>query len=248
MEAQWLADRTTLRTLLRTQPHWTLHDFADASGRSLSWVKNGIKRRRAAAPQDPASVQRRSRARTQPQATMSQLVVERILAIRDEPAAGLRLPRSTRTIWRILHQHGRIARPAERVHTPVERPDPLTRWQRDFKAVSTVPTAPEGKQAHVVEVLDVVDVGTSLLLEAQVRADYTAETALASVVQTVRTYGLPRQVTVDRDPRLVGSQRQRDFPSPCLRFWLCLGVQVTVCPPRRPAMHAFVERFHRTLE
>jgi hypothetical protein len=134
------------------------------------------------------------------------------------------------------------------VHTPVERPDPLTSWQLDCKDVSTVPTDPEGKQAHVVEVLDVVDVGTSILLDAQVRADYTAETALASVVQTVRTYGLPTQVTFDRDPRFVGSQRQRDFPSPFLRFWLCLGVQVTVCPPRRPDLNAFVERFHRTLE
>jgi hypothetical protein len=109
-----------------------------------------------------------------------------------------------------------------------------------------VPADPEGKRAHVVEVLDTVDVGTSIRLDAQVREDFTAETALAVAAQTVRTYGLPVQVSVDRDPRFVGSQQQRDFPSPFLRFWLCLGVRVAVCPPRRPALNAFVERYHRT--
>ncbi len=39
MEEQWLADRTTLRTLLRTHPHWTLQDLAEAGGRSRSWIK-----------------------------------------------------------------------------------------------------------------------------------------------------------------------------------------------------------------
>jgi hypothetical protein len=31
----------------------------------------------------------------------------------------------------------------------------LTSWQLDFKDVSTVPADPDGKRAHVVEVLDV---------------------------------------------------------------------------------------------
>ena len=41
MEAQWLADRTTLRTLLRTHPDWSVRDFAEAIGRSRGWVKSG---------------------------------------------------------------------------------------------------------------------------------------------------------------------------------------------------------------
>jgi hypothetical protein len=106
--------------------------------------------------------------------------VDRILAIRDTPpdhlqrtpgpeailyylgrdadlaAAGLRLPRSTRTVWQILRQHGRIASPGEHRHTPVERPAPMTAWQLDFKDVSTVPPEPDGKQQHVVEVLNTV--------------------------------------------------------------------------------------------
>jgi hypothetical protein len=39
-------------------------------------------------------------------------------------------------------------------------------WQLDFKDVSTVPADPEGKRAHVVEVLNTVDTGTSMLLNA----------------------------------------------------------------------------------
>jgi hypothetical protein len=104
MEAPWLADRTTLRTLLRTQRHCTLRDFAEGIGRSLSGVKKWIKRLRGASPEDPASVQRRSRARTQPQATISHVVVERILALRDEPPAGLRRVPGPRTIRYYLEQ------------------------------------------------------------------------------------------------------------------------------------------------
>jgi hypothetical protein len=156
------------------------------------------------------------------------------------------LPRSTRTIWHILVRHGRIwhTRPAQ--HEPMERPAPLSAWQIDFKDASSVPPEPDGKQGHVVEVLNTVDVGTSILLDAHVRADFTAATALQAIAHTLRTYGLPDQVTIDRDPRFVGSAAGRDFPSPLLRFWQCLGIIADVCPPQRPDKNAFVERYHRT--
>jgi hypothetical protein len=67
------------------------------------------------------------------------------------------------------------------------------------------------------------------------------------VVETLREYGLPDVAGFDRDPRFVGSASGRDFPSPFVRFWQCLGVQVYICPPRRPDKNAFVERFHRSL-
>jgi hypothetical protein len=47
----------------------------------------------------------------------------------------------------------------------------------DFKDASTVPADPEGKQKHVVEVLNFVDAGTSILLSAQAHDDFHAETA-----------------------------------------------------------------------
>jgi hypothetical protein len=52
-----------------------------------------------------------------------------------------------------------------------------------------VPADPEGKSMHVVEACNVVDVGTSILLDAHVRSDFTAETALACVVQSEHSHG-----------------------------------------------------------
>ena len=271
MEAQWIADRTMLRTLLRTHPTWTLQDFAEAVGRSRSWVKKW-RQRLQTAPSDDASVLfSRSRARKQPPPRLSDQVVDRILAIRDQPPGQLhrtpgpktilyylhqgsaetapeRLPRSTRTIWRILRQHGRIAEPLHRQRKPLERPAPLTVWQLDFKDASTVPADPEGKQQHVVEVLNMVDAGTSLVLNAHVRDDFTMETTVRAVAETFQQQGLPDAVMVDRDSRFVGGTGQRDCPSPFERFCLCLGVAVTVLPPRRPDLNCFVDRYHRAYE
>jgi hypothetical protein len=270
MEDCWLADRTLLRSLLHLQPTWTLQDYAAATHRSLAWVKKWRKRFATAPPEDDRILHSRSRARTQPPPRLDSFVIERILAIRDAPPAhlhripgpkailyflahdpelqllGLRLPRSTRTIWQILRQYGRIAIPSERHHTPVERPEPMAAWQLDFKDVSTVPPEPEGKQQHVVEVLNTVDTGTSILVNAQVHENFTAETTLEAVVETLREQGRPETMTLDRDPRFVGSQKQRDFPSPLLRLLHCLGIQVTICPPRRPDRNGFVERYNRT--
>ncbi len=215
---------------------------------------------------------RADHARQHPPPALSQAVIDRILEIRDQPPGnlqrtpgpktilyylardpalleqGLRLPRSTRTVLQILHQYGRIPTPGERRHTRLDRPPPVTSWQLDFKDVSTVPADPDGKQQHVVEVRNTVDVGTSILVNAQPRSDFTAETTLQAVVETLRVHGMPEVVTIDRDPRFVGSPQDRDFPAPLLRLLHCLGVQVTVCPPRRPDKNAFVERYNRTFE
>lgn len=107
---------------------------------------------------------------------------------------------------------------------------------------------PDGKQQHVIEVLNTVEVGTSLLVSAQARADFTAETALLAVASLLEEHGLPEHVSLDRDPRWVGSQQQRDFPAPLVRFLMCLGVRVTLCPPKRPDKNGFVERYHRTYD
>ena len=205
-----------------------------------------------------------------PYHTWPDAVLARILDIRDHPPEGLRrvpgprailyylhrdsqfgeravdLPRSTRTVWRILDRNGRIVRKPRPDHEPVERPTPLTEWQLDFKDASTVPADPEGKRQHVVEVLDTLDVGTSILLGAAPRDDYTAETSLYAMADLLREQGLPDRVTFDRDARFVGSVQARDFPAPFVRFWLCLGVSVTVCPPHHPQSNGFVERYHRS--
>lgn len=270
MDAQLMADRRRLRSLLEIRPDWKLQDLADAIGRSLSSIKKWSKRLRQAAPDDQQVLEPHSCARRTPPPKLSQVVIDRILDIRDHPPHNLgrtpgpktilyylqqeatttlqdhRLPRSTRTIWRILHQYQRIVEPRRRTHQAVERPEPMVSWQLDFKDASTVPPEADGKQQHVVEVLDMVDVGTSILIAAEARSDFTMATAIETAAAIVTERGLPDRVTIDRDPRFVGETSQRESPSAFLRFWLCLGVEVTICPPRRPDLNGFVERYHRT--
>lgn len=60
------------------------------------------------------------------------------------------------------------------------------------------------------------------------REDFTAETALLAVVETLRQRGLPDLVGFDRDPRWVGAASGRDF-----RERLCPDVAL----PGRPGLH-----------
>lgn len=92
----------------------------------------------------------------------------------------------------------------------------------------------------MVETLDIVDEGTSILLKAEPGADYPMATSIASAATTVQAIGLPDVVTFDRDTRLVGGTHADAAPSPLVRFWLCLGVAVNILPPRRPDLNAFV--------
>ena len=189
----------------------------------------------------------RSSARKHPPPRISPQAIERILEIRDDPPENLQrtpgprailyylgrdkplqssgglVPRSTRTIWQILCAHGRIAHQPRRERVPMERPGPLAYWQLDFKDASTVPPDPLGKRQHVVETLNTHDVGTSISLNAQVREDFTAETALEAVVETLGQWGLPDLVGFDRDVRWVGSASGRDFPSPNVADVALLG-------------------------
>jgi hypothetical protein len=112
--------------------------------------------------------------------------------------------------------------------------------------VTTVPSDPDGKRQHMVETCNFVDAGTSILLRAQVRDDFRVETAFDAVVAFLRRYGLPQMLTFDRDPRWVGSQSGRDFPSAFRRFLLCLGIHPNVCPPHQQQKQAYVERYHRS--
>jgi len=272
MEEQWFVDRVRLRELLLKNPQASRQHLAEQTGRSMGWVHKWRNRLLAARPDDEDVLHGRPCAPHHPPQAIRQEVVNRILEIRDHPpenlrripgprailyylhrddvlkASGVRLPTSTSTVWAILTQHGRIARPPEIEHEPIERPDPLSVWQMDFKDVSSVRPDGTGKRQHVVETLNVIDTGTSLLLESLPADDYTAETALLAVAQTLVVHGLPDQITFDRDPRFVGSWSGRDFPSALMRFLLCLGVQPDVCPPQRPDRNGFAERFNRSYD
>lgn len=268
MESKWIVDRSRLRRFHCQHPNWSKKRLARELGYSLSWVKKWLKRFATAEPDDETVLFSQSRAPDQHKKRVADEVERKILEIRDHPpgnlarvpgpvailyylhqdeelkASGAYLPRSSSTIWSILDRHQRIYRYRRPQPEPEERPEPLTHIQIDFKSVSTVPADPDGKQQHVVETLNMVDKGSSILLTATPRDDYNAETVITALVDAFIVNGLPEVVTFDRDPRFIGSWTAKDFPSPFMRFLMCLGIRVNVCPPRRPNKNAFVERYH----
>ena len=269
-EAHLVVARATLRDLMHEHPNWTHQQFAEELGFSVAWVRKWRQRLRKATADNDAVLFSRSRARKTPPPFTPQAVVERILGIRDQPPNGLRripgpkaigyylqqdqdlkattafIPHSTRTIWRILVRNGRIPRKLPWERQPLERSEPMHYWALDFKDVTTVPPDPNGKKQHVVETLNVVDEGTSILLAAHVCPDFKMERTLLKLFETLIDYGLPRQIRFDRDPRFIGSQRSRDFPSPFMRGLLSVGIHLAVCPPQRPDRNPFVERLNGT--
>lgn len=215
----------------------------------------------------------RSRAPHHHPARVSQQVVERIIEMRLSPPdhlkrtpgpkallyylprdealrlSGLRLPHSTRTVWKILDTAGLIERAEPRKRSPFPLVGLLEEVQVDFKDISSVPPDPTtsaGKRQHCIEVCNFVDAGSSRLLSAQVHEDFHAETAFDAIVTFLRAYGLPTMLTLDRDVRWEGLATQRDFPSALLQFLYCIGVHPNVLPPHHPELNGYVERYHKT--
>jgi transposase InsO family protein len=274
MTISYYAARANLYHLWQQHPDWVHAEFAAALGASKGWVKKWLSRfRQAQAAGMPVEqvLPGSSRARKQAPAKTHPLVVEQVLAIRDQPPEGLRrvpgqeaihyylerdpvlqffqLPiPSQKTIYRILKSHQRIPERGKLLHQPVERPAPMTSWQIDFKDVSSVPADPFGKRQHVVETLNIIDMGTSVLLDAHVRPDFTAETALEALAITLARYGCPKRITLDRDVRWVGSPQGSDFPAALVRFGACLGIEIHICDPHHPQQNGFVERYNRTYQ
>jgi hypothetical protein len=256
MEAVYYAARGNSRRLMRLHPQWTQQQYAQAVGMSRGWVKKWKQRLQQAEAEDEQVLYSRSRARTHPPERISQTVIDRISQLRDEPPEGLRrtpgpkallyylprdeqvqgerLPRSSRTLYRILQQAGRIAQRQPHVHEELSRPAPMSQWQLDFKDASTVPADPFGKRQHVVEVLNVIDEGTSVLVDAQVRADFQAETTVEAVAELFVRQGLPQVVRLDRDVRFVSSPSGSDFPSAKVALLRVFGRRRAAVRPASP--------------
>ena len=274
MPISYYAARANLYHLWQQHPDWVHAELAVALGCSKGWVKKWLSRfREAQAAGVPVeqTLPGQSRARKQAPVKTHPLVVEQVLAIRDQPPEGLRrvpgqeaihyylerdpalqffqLPiPSHKTIYRILKSHQRILSRGKSLHQPVERPAPMTCWQIDFKDVSSVPADPDGKRQHVVETLNILDMGTSVLLDAHVRPDFTAETALEALAMTLAKYGRPKRMTLDRDVRWVGSPAGSDFPAALVRFGACLGIEIHICDPQHPQQNGEVSRYNKTYQ
>jgi transposase len=275
MEAIYIRDRVELWRLKKENPGWTKKQLSEKTGRSLSWVKKWLRRFRKQPPEEyPEVFFSRSRAPHEPQKKVTGEICQRILDIRDNPPENLRrtpgpvailyylprqrdfieakttLPTSIRTIWKVLREAGRIARPEPRKHQPIERPEPDEVWAMDYKDISSVKKNPGemGKKQHLVESLNLVDEGTSRWVDAQVRGDYSMETSIKALFSTFLLKGYPKYIKMDRDPRFIGSWSANEFPSPLMRFLMCLNIETIILPPRRPDKNPFVERMHRSLK
>lgn len=272
MEEEWIVDRSKLRGVWFEHPNWSRKKMAKEVGRSEAWVRKWLKRIRQAPLEDREVLNGRSRVPHKLPPSIAEEVVNKILDIRDHPPQqlgrvpgpltimyylskepalidkGAKLPSSTSTVWKILDKHHRIPRPLPPIAEPEERPAPGVEWGMDFHDVSTVPSEPEGKQQHVVEILNLVDHGSSAVVASEPASDYNAETALRTVADILQETGCPDRIRLDRDTRWVGSWTAKDFPSPLLRFLQCLGIEPRVCPPRHPEKNPFVERYHRNFK
>lgn len=189
MEEQWIRDRARLRELLKEHPGWTKAQLAEELGYSVSWVKKWCKRLALADPYDMQVLLSRSRAHRSPYPSWDPRVEQRIVEMRLEPpeklhrvpgpkallyylprdpelkALGVPLPRSSRTVWKILRKNGCLLAPFKAEKKPLEPKEPLEEVQTDFKDITTVAASEsqEGKRQHVVEVCNFVDAGTSIL-------------------------------------------------------------------------------------
>ena len=162
MEEEWMRDRALLRDLLQKIPHASPQELAQAIGRSVSWVKKWRKRFVDSDLSDPSLLCSRSRAHHAPYFHWDVRVTQRIVEMRLSPpenlkrvpgprtllyslprdlelqAAQLLLPRSSRTIWKILHLTGCLATRSQEPSHPNEPRKPLEEIQMDFKEVSSV--------------------------------------------------------------------------------------------------------------
>ena len=270
MEITWMSRRIALWELLHQPTRQSDRELACAVGMSRSWVQKWRPRLREADGEDVARFQSRSRRRKTSPRQITEAVEAKILQLREQLTAQYRrrvgarnilyhlqqdpdlkrlgsfIPRSPSTIHEVLVRFGRVPRPAPRVHVPLEPAEPMQVWEIDYSDVITAKSANTEKRQHQVEVFDVIDTGSSIAIDTQVSDHCDAEWSLIALLDIFRSAGLPRVVRFDRDPRLVASWTMDGFPSAFMRCLLCLGVTPDVCPPRRPDLKPYIERFIRT--
>ncbi len=155
MEEEWMRDRALLRDLLEKTPHASPQELAQIIGRSLTWVKKWCKRLAEGDRHDPSVLCSRSRAHHAPYFRWDVRVTQKIVEMRFAPPENLKrvpgprallyylprdpdlqaaqtpLPRSSRTIWKILHATGCLVSRSKEQHHSDEPRKPLEEIQMD---------------------------------------------------------------------------------------------------------------------
>jgi hypothetical protein len=188
METEWRIARAQLRELLQDNGQASHRELAEATGYSVSWVRKWRKRLTQAPPSDEQVLNGQShRPRHMPR-QVSVEVEERIIALRvalseqyhrtvgprtiaaylKHHAAEGRAwgPTSSATIWRILRKRQYILDPVRHDPQPVKRPEPGVHWEIDFCTAAKVSPEAPNKQQHGLEVLSVIDRGSSACMDS----------------------------------------------------------------------------------
>ncbi len=147
MEEEWMRDRALLRDLLQKTPDASPRELAQATGRSVSWVKKWRKRLCEGDPHDQELLCARSRAHHAPYFRWDVCLIRRIVEMRFSPPENLKRVPGPRALlyYRSYRQHRFLspapAEPSGRSCTrraawslvPKSRPTPTncaSRWKR----------------------------------------------------------------------------------------------------------------------
>jgi hypothetical protein len=90
MEEEWMRDRALLRDLLQEAPATSPRELAQATGRSVSWVKQWRQRLADGDPHDPQLLCSRSRAHYAPYFRWDIQVSKKIREMRFSPPENLK--------------------------------------------------------------------------------------------------------------------------------------------------------------
>src|ERR1700694_2520673 len=101
---QLVGDRSWLRRLHTQHPDWSHRHLALEIGRSLSWVKNWLKRFSRVSPTDEAVLWGLPRSTKTPPPPPHPLLLERLLHLRHNPPFNLKRIPGPRTLLAALKQ------------------------------------------------------------------------------------------------------------------------------------------------
>jgi transposase InsO family protein len=233
-------------------------EVARACGVSRQWVHRLLARYRleGEAAFDPRS----RRPRTNPRRVVTATVEESIVALRKELTdaghdagaetiawhlthRGLACP-SVATIWRTLSRRGFV--------TPQPHKRPRSSWKR-FEA--DLPN--ECWQADIthwpladgtdVEILDVIDDHSRLLVGSTARPVFKATDVVTDLIAAMDNHGRPERLLTDNGAVFTGHYRGRGWVA-LERELVALGIGLSHSTPYHPQTCGKVERAHQTIK
>lgn len=263
-ESQRIYDRIALHKLMEREPQLNPPQLAKQLNRSERWARKWCRRFKATSKPSFEMYRSRSRApkirRYETSENVKDAICDLRVALSEQyhRKAGADLikiymqkegwlpdglgfvPKSKKTITRILRERGYIQNAPKHQHEPLPLCPPMEEWEMDFCEIRLV----DGR----FEFFLVVDRGTSRMVYLEGGEGYRADSALEALMRLFLMCGMPKRLRFDRDPRFVWSWSADSFPAPMVKLLHVLGVEPVICPARKPWKKPYVERCIRTFK